>query len=196
MGVTLLVPLTGTILRSNPKVGSPNKTVTLTTWIYLKIRNNPFYLMQSLMKTPEEYIESLPDDRKQVIGELRKVILENLPPGFTETMDYGMLAYVVPHSLYPHGYHCDPKHPLPFMNLASQKNFVALYHMGIYGDKKLLEWFTSEYGKHSKAKPDMGKSCIRFKKSHQVPYKLIGELAQKLTPEQWIAFYEENIKSK
>lgn len=150
--------------------------------------------MISKAKTPEEYIAALPADRKEAISELRKVILKNLPKGFSEEMSYGMLGYVVPHSLYPAGYHCNPKLPLPFMNIASQKNFIAIYHMGIYADKNLLKWFTDEYGKHSKSKPDMGKSCLRFKKPEQIPYKLIGELASKMAPKEWIAVYEKNFR--
>ena len=148
--------------------------------------------MQSNAKTPKEYIDRLPEERKRVVGELRKVILKNLPKGFVEQMGYGMLGYVVPHSLYPNGYHCDPQQPLPFMNVASQKNFVAVYYMG-FADKKLLEWFTGEYRKYSKTKLDMGKSCLRFKKMDQIPYKLIGELAAKITPQKWIAIYEKQI---
>ncbi len=109
-------------------------------------------------------------------------------------MNYGMLGYVIPHSLYPGGYHCDPRQPVPFMNIASQKNFIAVYHMGVYADKKLLDWFTKEYAKQSKTKLDMGKNCIRFKKIDQIPYKLIGELAGKMTPKKWIAVYEKNIR--
>ena len=150
--------------------------------------------MQSRAATPKEYVDSLPEERKQAISELRKVILKNLPKGFSEVMSYGMLGYVVPHSLYPDGYHCDPKQPLPFLCIASQKNFVAIYHMGVYLDKKLLAWFAKEYAKHSKAKLDMGKSCIRFKKPDQIPYKLIGELAAKITPQEWIARYEKELK--
>ena len=146
--------------------------------------------MQSKAQTPDEYFDSLPDDRKAVMKELRKVILKNLPKGFKEVISYGMVGYVVPHSTYPKGYHCDPKLPLPFLNIASQKNFIAVYHMGIYSDPKLLDWFTKEYPKHSKAKLDMGKSCIRFKKPEEIPFKLIGELASKMTPEQWIEKYE------
>jgi hypothetical protein len=150
--------------------------------------------MQSKAKTPDEYIKELPAERKKVITELRKVILKNLPKGFKEEMGYGMLGYVIPHSLYPDGYHCDPKLPLPFMGMASQKNFVAVYHMGIYADKKLYTWFTKEYAKQTKSKIDMGKSCLRFKKMDQIPYKLIGELASKMTPKEWIAVYEKNFK--
>ena len=152
--------------------------------------------MQSTAATPEEYIASLPEDRQEAILKLREVILENLPAGFSEEMQYGMMSYVVPHSLYPAGYHCDPKIALPFLGMASQKNFVALYHMGIYADEELLNWFTSEYPKHSKKKLDMGKSCIRFKKTEDIPYQLIGELAAKMTPEQWIALYESKFRKK
>ncbi|MCB0727177.1 MAG: DUF1801 domain-containing protein [Ignavibacteriae bacterium] len=152
--------------------------------------------MQSKALTPEEYLGSLPEDRKKAISELRKVLKKNLPKGFKEVMGYGMLGYVVPHSKYPDGYHCNPELPLPFINLASQKNFIALYHMGIYSDPKLLNWFTKEYPKHSKSKLDMGKSCIRFKKPEDIPYKLIGELASKLTPDEWIKMYEKILNRK
>jgi len=147
--------------------------------------------MKSEAKTPDEYIDALPEDRKVAVKELRKVILKNLPRGFKECISYGMVGYVVPHSLYAKGYHCDPKLPLPFLAFASQKNFIAVYHMGIYGDPKLLKWFTDEYPKHSKAKLDMGKSCMRFKKPDQIPYKLIGELTSKISPEKWIEMYEK-----
>ncbi len=152
--------------------------------------------MQSKAITPEEYIESLPGDRKKAINELRKVLKKNLPKGFKEVMGYGMLGYVIPHSKYPDGYHCNPELPLPFINLASQKNFIALYHMGIYSDPKLLDWFTKEFPKHSKSRLDMGKSCIRFKKPDDIPYKLIGELASKITPDQWIEMYEKILNRK
>ena len=152
--------------------------------------------MQSSAKTPKEYIDSLPEDRKQAINELQKVIKKNLPKGFEETMQYGMLTYVVPHKLYPAGYHCDPKLPLPFVNLASQKNFIALYHMGIYANPKLLEWFTQEHAKRVKGKLDMGKSCIRYKKPDQIPYDLIAELMQKVSVNQWIEGYENAFRKK
>lgn len=147
------------------------------------------------MKIPansiEEYLEALPDDRKDVITKMRKAVKKTLPKGFEERLSYGMLGYVVPHKLYPDGYHCDPKLPLPFMNIASQKNFVALYHMGIYSDKKLLDWFVKEYPKHCKSKLDMGKSCIRFKKMDDIPYKLIEELSGKITVSNWIKIYDD-----
>jgi hypothetical protein len=152
--------------------------------------------MQSKAATPEEYLQSLPEDRKNAMTELRKVILTNLPKGFKEGMGYGMLGYAVPHTLYPAGYHCDPKLPLPFMSVASQKNFIAVYHMGVYADPKLLKWFTDEYPKHSKTKLDMGKSCIRFKKPDQIPFKLIGELASKMTVKEWIERYESAFKNR
>lgn len=145
--------------------------------------------------SPDQYVNSLPEDRKEAITQLRKIILKNIPKGFQEAMSYGMLGYVIPHKLYPAGYHCNPELPLPFISLASQKNFIALYHMGMYADKKLLDWFTSEYPKHSKAKLDMGKSCIRFKKMDQIPFKLIEELVKKMTVKDWITIYEKEVKS-
>lgn len=144
--------------------------------------------------SPEQYLEQLPEDRRQAVSELRKVISENLPEGFSETVGYGMLAFVVPHSLYPKGYHCDPKLALPFINIASQKNFVALYHMGIYASKELHDWFVGEYPKHSKTKLDMGKSCIRFKKPDQIPFALIAELATKMSAQDWVSLYEHNLQ--
>ena len=147
--------------------------------------------MQSKATTPKEYIAELPEDRKQAIMKLRDSILKNLPEGFEEEMSYGMIGYVVPHSIYPAGYHCNPVLPLPFINIASQKNFIALYHMGIYSDKGLFNWFVSEYPKHVKTKLDMGKSCIRFKNLEHIPYSLIGELVAKTTTEQWISIYEK-----
>jgi uncharacterized protein YdhG (YjbR/CyaY superfamily) len=147
--------------------------------------------MNSRATTVNEYMAELPEDRKMAVSELRKVILKNLPPGFKEEMSYGMIGYVVPHSLYAPGYHCDPKLPLPFMNIASQKNFISLYHMGIYANDKLMKWFTEEFAKRSKTKLDMGKSCIRFKKPELIPYDLIGELAAKITVQNWIELYEK-----
>jgi len=150
--------------------------------------------MTSNANTPEEYINELPLERKEAVSQLRKLILENLPKGFSETMGYGMLGYVVPHSIYPDGYHCKPETPLPFINIASQKNFIAVYHMGIYANKDLYDWFVNEYPNYSNRKLDMGKSCIRFKKIDEIPYKLIGELASKMTPKEWIKIYETAIK--
>ncbi len=150
--------------------------------------------MKYTATTPDQYVAQLPEDRKLAIGRLREVIRTHLPPGFEETMSYGMIGYVVPHSLYPAGYHCDPKLPLPFMNIASQKNFIALYHSGIYADAELLEWFLEAYAQLGIGKPDMGKSCIRFKKPERIPFDLIGELCTRMTPQAWIARYEAAIK--
>lgn len=146
--------------------------------------------------SPEAYIAQLPAERQEVISKLRKTILDHLPTGFEEQMSYGMLGYVVPHSLYPDGYHCNPKLPLPFINLASQKNFVALYHSGIYANPELYDWFVAEYPKHCKRKLDMGKSCIRFKSMTDIPYELISELSTKMSVDDWIALYEKNTKIK
>ena len=150
--------------------------------------------MQLNADSPKDYISQLPDDRKKIISELRNVILKNLPAGFEETIQYGMIGYVVPHSVYPEGYHPDPNQPLPFIGLASQKNHIAVYHMGIFADTLLQNWFTKEYGKRSKSKLDMGKSCIRFKKAENIPLELIGELVSRMTVEQWIKIYESKVK--
>lgn len=150
--------------------------------------------MQIQATTPDVYIEKIPEDRKAAMTKLREVIKNNIPSGFEESMSYGMIGYVVPHTLYPKGYHCNPELPLPFMNIASQKKFIAIYHMGIYAKKELLDWFVSEYPKHSKLKLDMGKSCVRFKKPDLIPFELIGELATKMTCDEWIKIYESQIK--
>ncbi|MFY0687243.1 MAG: DUF1801 domain-containing protein [Cyclobacteriaceae bacterium] len=142
----------------------------------------------------EEYLSNIPKERQSYFSELREVILNNIPKGFKEELNYGMIGYVVPHDLYTPGYHCDPKLPLPFLNIANQKNFIALYHMGIYANPELMEWFTQEYKTHVPHKLDMGKSCIRFKKMDQIPYELIGALVGKMTPMDWIGIYEEKIK--
>ena len=152
--------------------------------------------MTSSATTPEQYIKELPAERKEAITQLRSTVLKNLPKGFKETMSYGMLGYVVPHEIYPGGYHCDPKLPLPFASIASQKNFIAFYHMGVYAMPELLKWFTAEYAKQSSAKLDMGKSCMRFKKPEHIPYKLIGELIKKVSVKDWIKVYEENFKKR
>lgn len=145
-------------------------------------------------ENPEEYIEKIPEDRKQAIQKLRKTINANLPKGFEETIAYDMIAYVVPHGIYPNGYHVNPKLPLPFVSIASQKHFIALYHSGIYADKGLHDWFVEEFPKHSPLKLDMGKSCIRFKKPDQIPYELIAQLMQKMNVKEWIQLYESNLK--
>jgi len=150
--------------------------------------------MQIKADSVEEYLTKVPQERKGAFAKLRKTIVENLPSGFKECISYGMVGYVIPKSIYPAGYHCDTTLPLPFMSIANQKNFVALYHSGIYADPKLLEWFQAEYPKQVKTKLDMGKSCIRFKNVKNIPYDLIAELTQKMTPEDFIEIYENNIK--
>lgn len=145
--------------------------------------------MRAEAQTPQAYVDALPAERKPAIQKLRRVLRANLPKGFSERVVSGVLAYVVPRSLYPAGYHCNPETPLPFINVASQKNYIALYHMGLY-DAPLLEWFRARWQDVSSQRLDMGKCCVRFKKPEQIPFELIGELAQKLTPEAYIAIYE------
>ena len=142
----------------------------------------------------DEYMEAIPEERKDAMMRLRAVIVENLPPGFAETMQNNLPSFVVPRETYPPGYHTSPETPLPFISIASQKNFVAVYHMGVYSDPDTLEWFKEQYPKHSKRKLDMGKSCIRFKNLEHIPYDLIGELASKMSVADWIESYERSIK--
>jgi uncharacterized protein YdhG (YjbR/CyaY superfamily) len=142
----------------------------------------------------DQYINEASEDRKEALQKLRNVINENLPEGFLEEMSYGMIGYVVPHSIYPKGYHCSPELPLPFMSFASQKNSINIYHMGIYAQPDLYDWFVSEYPKHSNQKLDMGKSCIRIKKPENIPFELIGQLVKKLSVQDWIATYESTFK--
>jgi len=146
--------------------------------------------------TIEEYLNQIPSERKDAIKKILNLMEQNLPKGFEARINYSMPGYVVPHSLFPAGYHCDPKLPLPFINIASQKNFIALYHMGIYANPELLQWFQTEYKKHVPTKLDMGKSCIRFKKVEQIPYELLAELFKKMTPEEWIKIYKDAFVKK
>jgi len=150
--------------------------------------------MQYKAATPDEYIDMIPEDRRAAIQKLRKVIKKNLPKGFQEVTGYGMIGYAIPHSKYPAGYHCNPKDPLPFMGIASQKNFIAVYSMAVYSNPSLLKWFTAAHAKVSAKRLDMGKSCMRYKKPEDIPYDLIGELASKITPDEWIAMYEKGLK--
>jgi uncharacterized protein YdhG (YjbR/CyaY superfamily) len=152
--------------------------------------------MKSNALTVAQYLDELPTERKEFVEKLRNIILTNLPAGFEEELSYGMIGYVVPHSIYPNGYHCNTKLPLPFINVASQKNFVAFYHMALYFNSDLLQWFTSEFAKQSKHKLDMGKSCIRFKKPEQIPFELIAELVSKISVQMWVELYEKNLKLK
>ncbi len=150
------------------------------------------------MRTPgntvEEILANVPEERKETFAKLHKTIVDNLPEGFEAAISYGGLGYVVPHSIYPNGYHCKPEEPLPFAGIASQKNTINLYHMGIYSNPELYDWFVAEYPKYCKRKLDMGKSCIRFKKAEDIPFPLIAELMQKMTVEQWISTYESLLK--
>lgn len=152
--------------------------------------------MKANGKTVKEILNNLPEDRAAPFNKLHDVIVKNLPKGFEPAISYGGLGYVIPHSLYPDGYHCKPSEPLPFAGIASQKDSINFYHMGIYSDPQLMEWFVTEYPKHSKQKLDMGKSCIRFKKFEEIPYKLIGELMKKMSAKEWIAKYEAERKPK
>ena len=150
--------------------------------------------MQIKAATPEEYLTKIPEERVETMEKLRKTILDHLPKGFEEGMNYGMIGYYVPQSIYPDGYHCTPELPLPFANIASQKNFIGFYHMGLYAKPELHQWFVEEYAMRCKYKLDMGKSCVRFKRMDDIPYDLIGELMQKMTVDEWISIYETNYK--
>ncbi len=158
--------------------------------IYLKL-----CIMKYDVSTPTEYMSAIPEERREAMEKLRETILENIPDGFQETIGYGMVGYCVPHKIYPPGYHCNPKDPLPFVGIASQKHFIALYHMGIYAMPDLLDWFVTEFPKHSKSKLDMGKSCIRFKKPEDIPFELIAQLMRKISVEEWVEVYESNLKT-
>ena len=150
--------------------------------------------MKAIGKTVMEILSNVPPERIEPFNKLHETIVKNLPSGFEPSISYGGLGYVVPHSLYPDGYHCKPSEPLPFAGIASQKHTINFYHMGIYSDPKLLNWFVSEYPKHCNQKLNMGKSCIRFKKLDQIPYQLIGELMRKVSVNDWITTYEMNLK--
>ena len=151
--------------------------------------------MPPSITTPDEYIDSLPQDRKAAMQQLRESILKYIDKEYEERMTYGMIGYVVPHSIFPAGYHCDPKLPLGYMSIASKKGSISVHHMGVYGSKELLDWFVTEYPKHTNAKLDMGKSCIRFKNPDQIPFDLIGQLAGKLSVRKWIECYERALNA-
>lgn len=150
--------------------------------------------MKSIGNTVEEILANVLADRSEAFNKMHTAIVQNLPKGFIAAISYGGLGYVVPHAIYPAGYHCKPAEPLPFAGIASQKNSINFYHMGIYSAPQLLEWFVTEYPKHTKQKLDMGKSCIRFKKTEDIPIVLIGELMKKMSVEQWIKLYESKLK--
>ncbi|AZA62498.1 DUF1801 domain-containing protein [Chryseobacterium indoltheticum] len=142
----------------------------------------------------EDYISQIPEERQEVFKKMFDTVNDNLPQGFKQGVSYGMIGWNVPLETFPAGYHCIPGSALPFMNMASQKNFIALYHMGMYAKPELLDWFVAEFPKHSKRKLDMGKSCIRFKKMDEIPFELIAELSKKMTVDEWINIYENNLK--
>ncbi len=151
--------------------------------------------MLSKAETPQQYLDQLAEQQKDPITNLRNIIVKNLPLGFTEILNYGMIGYVVPHSIYPNGYHCNPKKPLPFMALAAQKKHISIHHLGIYASETLTEWLKAAYTKEYDGSLDIGKGCIRFKYSDYIPLNLIGQLAAKLTVENWIEIYEREIKN-
>lgn len=152
--------------------------------------------MQSQASAVTAYLAELPADRKTVVANLRRAIKRNLPIGFVEIMQYGMIGYVVPLAKFPAGYHTTPNTPLPFIALASQKNYVALYHLGLYGNRTLMAWFIKAYAAADVGKLDMGKSCIRFKKIEQVPVELIADLASKISMAEYIAHYQTALRAK
>lgn len=146
--------------------------------------------MMNLPDSVFAYMNALPEERKAPMLQLFETFQKHLPQGFEADISYKMPSFVVPFSRYPKGYHCDTKVPLPFISIASQKNFIAVYHMGLYAMPDHLQWFTEAYPNHVKSKLDMGKSCIRFKKPEQIPYDLMAELARRITVENWIETYE------
>lgn len=159
-------------------------------WTYYR------YDMKAQGKTVTEILLNLPEDRLVPFNKLHEVIVKNLPKGFEPSISYGGLGYVVPHKIYAAGYHCKPEEPLPFAGIASQKNSINFYHMGIYADPELYKWFVAEYPRHSKQKLDIGKSCVRFKKIDDIPYKLVAELMKKITVKKWIEMYENKFLAK
>jgi hypothetical protein len=144
--------------------------------------------------TFEAYFEALPAERKEGMERLRDTLRANLPDGFAEVLNYGFPSWVVPHSVFPSGYHVDPSLPLPFVSIASQKRHVAVYHMGLYASSSLLDWFVSAWSEHSKRKLDMGKSCIRFRKPDDIPHALLGDLCGRMSVQEWIDLYVQTVK--
>ena len=144
--------------------------------------------------TTDAYFSELPEARKEAMERLRDSIEAKLPTGFESRMNYGMPSWVVPHAMYPAGYHVKPELPLPFLSIASQRSHIAVYHMGLYASPSLMEWFVAEYPKHCRTKLNMGKSCIRFKNPKRIPFDLIAELCSKMSPNDWIELYESKVK--
>lgn len=150
--------------------------------------------MEYKVATITEYLNAVPEDRKEGMLTLYETIQHHLPLGFAEQISYGHISFIVPLSKYTAGYHCDPSQPLPFISIASQKNHVAIYHMGMYMDASLLYWFQKEFPKHSKKKLNMGKSCIRFSKTSDIPMELMAKLASKMTADEYIQQYTSIIQ--
>jgi uncharacterized protein YdhG (YjbR/CyaY superfamily) len=146
--------------------------------------------------TVDRYIESIPEKWKEPVSRIRSTIKESIPPGFEECISYGMIGYVVPLSRYPSGYHAKKGEPLPFINIAAQKDYVSIYHLGIYAKKEILDWFIDSYEKAMGKKPDIGKSCMRFRSEESIPYDLISELVKKIGVDEWISMYEKGHKVK
>lgn len=142
--------------------------------------------------SPEAYILLQPPQRQPALRELRGTILAHLPAGFEETMQYGMISYVVPYSVFPDGYHVAPHDPLPFLALANQKRHIALYHLALYADDALLDWFTQSYAALGIGKLDIGKSCIRFKNTAKIPFALIGSLCEKMSVNAYLLLYRNS----
>lgn len=152
-------------------------------------------MVQSKATNVKDYLAELPEDRRAAIQAVRDVILKNLDTDFEEGITYGMIGYYVPHSLYPPGYHCDPRQPLPFANLASQKNHMALYLMCVYGDQDQRKRFEADWKKAGK-KLDMGKSCVRFKKLDDLALGVIGETIRRVTARKFIEICEQALSSR
>ena len=146
--------------------------------------------MKSQAKTVKEYLAGLPEERRRTVAAVRDVIRKNLPEGYEEGMQYGMIGYYIPHSIFPEGYHCDPAQPLPYACLASQKNHMALYLMCVYGDQGTRAWFEKAYRATGK-KLDMGQSCVRFKKLEDLPLEVIGQAVAKIPLDKYLARYKE-----
>lgn len=149
--------------------------------------------MPSKQTTVKQYLSELHPDRRDTIEAVRAVILKNLPAGYEEGIQYGMIGYYVPHRVYPSGYHCDPRQPLPFAALASQKNYMSLYLMCVYGNPEHEAWFKAAWTKTGK-KLDMGKSCVRFKRLEDVPLDVVGAMIKRVPSKKFIAYYEDTIE--
>src|SRR5258708_21802298 len=150
--------------------------------------------MQSKATTVDQYLAELPDDRREALAAVRRVILKNLDKDYEEGMQYGMIGYYVPHHVYPAGYHCDPRQPLAFATLGSQKNYMSLYLMCVYGSAEHSKWFREAWAKTGK-KLDMGKSCVRFKKLEDLALDVIGEAIRRVPAKKYIEHFEAAFKS-